>query len=82
MKKTKEIERYLKHQKKLRALNLVKEGLKVMEVCDILKISKTTFYNWKNKYQKEGKKGLERKIRSYETYGNRISDEAIELILK
>jgi len=57
MKKTKEIERYLKYQKKLRALSLVKEGLKVMEVCDILKISKTTFYNWKNKYQKEGKKG-------------------------
>ncbi|MDA9563544.1 IS481 family transposase [Flavobacteriales bacterium] len=82
MKKTKEIERYLKYQKKLRALNLVKEGLKVMDVCDIFKISKTTFYNWKNKYEKDGKKGLERKIRSYETYGNRISDETIELILK
>ena len=82
MKKTKEIERYLRYQKKLRALNLVNEGLKVLEVCDIFKISKTTFYNWKNKYEKDGKQGLERKIRSYESYGNRISDKTIELILK
>ncbi len=82
MKKTKEIERYLRYQKKLRALKLVNDGLKVLDVCDIFKISKTTFYNWKNKYEKEGKKGLERKIRPYETYGNRISDKTIELILK
>lgn len=82
MKKTKEIERYLLYQKKLRVINLVKDGFKVKELCEIFQISKTTFYNWKKKYDHEGKKGLERKIRPYETYGNRIDSKTIELILK
>lgn len=82
MKKTKEIEQYLAYQKKIRALNCLKDGFKALEVCDIFQISKTTLYKWKKKYELEGEKGLERKKRAYESYGNRIKDETIDLILK
>ena len=82
MKKTKEIEQYLAYQKKIRALNCLKDGFKALEVCDIFQISKTTLYKWKNKYELEGEKGLKRKKRTYESYGNRIKDETIDLILK
>lgn len=82
MEKTKEIERYLLYQKKIRALNLAREGFKVKEVCKIFGMSKTTFYNWKKKYEQEGKRGLERKKRPYDSYGNRIDSETINLILK
>ena len=57
MEKTEEIKRYLKFQRKLRALRLA-EDLGCKYTCDVFKISKTTFYNWKRKYDKYGKKGL------------------------
>ncbi len=56
MKKTKEIERYLRYQKKLRALKLVNDGLKVLDVCDIFKISKTTLQLEKQIRKKKGKR--------------------------
>lgn len=48
MEKTDEIERYLRYQKKIRVLRLVREKvITVKEACEIFSISKTTFYNWK-----------------------------------
>ncbi len=43
---------------------------------------KPRFTIGKTNTKNEGEKGLERKIRPYETYGNRISDKTIKLILK
>ncbi len=53
MEKTEEIKRYLKFQKKLRALRLG-EDLGCKYACEVFKISKTTYYNWKRKYDKYG----------------------------
>lgn len=82
MKKTPEIERYLKFKRKIQVLNYAKEIGSVRKTCDLFEISKRSFYNWKNKYEKDGEESLTRKSRGYESYGNRISDETIELILK
>ena len=44
MKKTKEIERYLQYQKKIRVVKFAQDfGAK--EACEVFKITKTTFYN-------------------------------------
>lgn len=72
-----------KHVKrKIQVLNYAKEIGSVRKTCELFGISKRSFYNWKNKYEKDGEEGLTRKSRDYESYGNRISDETIELILK
>lgn len=81
MEKTKEIEQYLKFQKKLRALQLAKD-LGGRQACEILNISKTSLYNWKRKYAKDGEKGLWRKKRNQTTYWNSTKQETIDLILK
>ena len=54
MEKTEEIKRYLNFQKKLRALRLG-EDLGCKYACEVFKISKTTYYNWKRKFDKYGK---------------------------
>ena len=83
MEKTVEIERYLRYQKKIRALRLVREKvITVKEACEIFSISKTTFYNWKKKFDKNGREGLLRKKRGSSTYWNSIGLKTVELILK
>lgn len=56
MEKTDEIKRYLKFQKKIRALRLG-EDLGSKYACEVFGISKTTYYNWKKKYEEQGEKG-------------------------
>jgi hypothetical protein len=56
MEKTEEVKKYLKFQTKLRALRLA-EDLGCKYACEVFKISKTTFYNWKRKYDKCGEEG-------------------------
>ena len=81
MKKTKEIERYLNYQRKLRAIKIAEEvGYKY--ACELFEISKTTFFNWKRKYDKYGKEGLLRKKRDSETYWNSLDKTTVDLILK
>lgn len=80
MEKTEEIERYLKFQKKLRVLSLA-EDLGCNYACDVFKISKTTFYNWKRKFNKYGEEGLCRKKRASSSYWNSIDKKTVELIL-
>ena len=55
MEKTDEIKRYLKFQKKIRALRLG-EDLGSKYACEVFGISKTTYYNWKKKYEEQGEK--------------------------
>ena len=81
MEKTEEIKRYLNFQKKLRALRLG-EDLGCKYACEVFKISKTTYYNWKRKFDKYGEEGLLRKKRDPGSYGNCIDKETVDLILK
>ena len=81
MEKTEEIKRYLNFQKKLRALRLG-EDLGCKYACEVFKISKTTYYNWKRKFDKYGEEGLLRKKRDLGSYGNCIDKETVNLILK
>ena len=78
MEKTEEIKRYLKFQRKLRALKLA-EDLGCKYTCDAFNISKTTFYNWKRKYEKYGEKGLCRKKRESSSYWNSFDQKTINL---
>ena len=48
---------------------------------EVFKISKTTFYNWKRKYDEYGEEGLWRKKRDSSSYWNSIDTKTIELIL-
>jgi len=81
MEKTEEIKRYLNFQKKLRTLRLG-EDLGCKYACEVFKISKTTYYNWKRKFDKYGEEGLLRKKRDLGSYGNCIDKETVNLILK
>ena len=63
-------------------MNYARDIGSVRKTCETFGISKRSFYNWKNKYDKYGEEGLIRKTRDYKSYGNRIDDEVIELILK
>jgi ACT domain-containing protein len=46
MKKTKEIEKYLAYQRKLRVLKLAKDLKNSKEAFEIFGICKSTFYSW------------------------------------
>jgi len=82
MEKTKEIEKYLTYQKKLRVLRLAKDLRSCKEAYEIFGISKSTFYSWKKKFDRYGKKGLTRKKRKPESFVNRINSDTVKLILK
>lgn len=82
MKKTKEIQQYLDYHRKLRVLRFAKDYGRINEVCEIFKISRTTYFNWKRKFDQSGKEGLLRKKRDYNTYANRIDSSTVALILK
>jgi len=71
MKKTEEIKRYFKFQRKLRVLKLA-ENLGCNYACEVFKISKTTFYSWKRKYDNYGEEGLCRMKRESSSYWNSI----------
>ncbi len=81
MEKTEEIKRDLKYQTKIRAIRIAEElGFKY--ACEVFGISKTTFFNWKRRYDKNGEEGLKRKKRDPSSYGNCIDTNTVQLILK
>jgi len=81
METTKEIRRYLQFKRKIAALRLGKElGHKC--ACEVFKISKSSYYNWKRKYDQDGEEGLLRQRRDPASYWNSSSQEVIDLILK
>ena len=79
--KTREIEKYLQYGKKIRVLKYAQD-FGARDACETFGITKTTFYNWKNNFNRYGEKGLERKIGDPKTYGNRLDSKVIELILE
>jgi len=44
-------------------------------------VSRSTYFNWKRKYEKDGAEGLLRKKREVDTYPNRIDQKTVDLIL-
>ena len=82
MKKTKEIEKYLQFRLKIQVLKFAQDIGSCKKACETYGVTKTTFFNWKKKFEKEGENGLLRKKREYETFGNHLSSEVVNLILK
>ena len=78
---TNEVRRYLQYQRKLVAIRLGK-GLGWKYACDVCKISKSTYFNWKRRYDKYGEEGLWRKKRDPSSYWNSIDQEVVDLILE
>ena len=81
MEKTKEVVKYLRHQKKISVLNLAQK-LGCKEAFETFGVNKSTFYYWKKKFDQEGEKGLLRKQREASSYGNCLDAEIVALILK
>ena len=82
MEKTKEIEKYLAYQNKLRVLRLARDLKSCREAYEIFGVSKSTFYSWKKEFDKYGKEGLTRKKRKPESFADRINLDTVKLILK
>ena len=61
MEKTREIEQYLRWKFKLRVLEFAKDYGKVKETCEMFNVSRSSYFNWKRKFDKHGAKGLLRK---------------------
>lgn len=75
--KSKGFNAYTKHM-------ILKHGLKegnISKTCDLYGISRTTFYNWKKDYEKDGIAGLEGKERQKPKMPNKVSREIEEEIL-
>ena len=81
MKKTKEIEKYLDWERKVKIV-LTAEKLGNKRTYEAFGVKRSTFYKWKKKYLKGGEEGLWRQKRDPKTAHNRIPDETVELILK
>lgn len=57
MEKTEEVKRHRKYRTKIRAKRIAGE-LGYKYACEVFGISKTTFFNWKRRYDKNGEEGL------------------------
>lgn len=63
---------------------ILKHGFKngnISETCELFKISRTTFYNWKNAYEKYGVNGLRNQEPRKPNMPNKIGKEIEEKIL-
>ena len=82
METTKEIEKYLAFQQKLKVLLLASKLNSCKQAYELYGISRSTFYSWKRKYKKDGEKGLVRKKVDPESIPNRTPTRAVKLILQ
>ncbi len=82
MKKTKKIEKYLQFRLKIRVLKFAQDIGSCKKAYETYGVIKTTFFNWKKKFEDEGENGLLRNKRECETFGNHLSAEVVELIFK
>ena len=57
------LKRIWKPEDKLKVLKEVEEGAKIVEVCRKYQIDPRMYYNWKERYQREGIEGLKDKRR-------------------
>ncbi len=53
----------------------------VKKTCRELEVPRSTFYEWKKAYDKEGKAGLARKKPIARSHPGRLSQEAVDKIL-
>jgi transposase-like protein len=58
------LKRIWKPEDKLKVLQEVEQGSKIVEVCRKYQIDPRMYYNWKERYQKEGIEGLKDKRRA------------------
>ena len=81
MEKTKEINKYLQHQKKLFILQYAKEFSSVTKTLQQFKIPKSTFYKWKKAYVKDGAEGLHRKHPVAYNHPGKIKEDVVDKVL-
>jgi transposase InsO family protein len=81
MKKTKEIEDYLKFHLKLRVLKFAIDIGSNKKSYEFFNIKKSTFYKWKRVYNKQGEKGLLRQKPIAINHPNQIKPEVISKVL-
>ena len=82
MEKPPEIVNYLQHRLNLRVLKYAEDIGSCKKACNAVGVNKINFYSWKKKFKKEWRTWLVAKKREYETYGNCLSPDVVELILK
>ena len=78
----KEIKDYLRVRFKVFVLEHAKAIGSVKKVLQDYKVNKSSYYNWKKKYEQEGLQGLYRKKPSVNNHPKRLSSAAIEKILE
>ena len=78
----KEIKAYLRVDFKVFILEVTKKLGKVSKILREYNVNKTSYYNWKKKYEKEGRQGLYRKKPSVNNHPKRLSEDAIAKILE
>ena len=54
----------------------------VKQVCDLFNVPRSTFYEWKKKYDKDGFEGLRRQIPVENNHPQRLADNVVDKILE
>jgi transposase len=81
MEKTKEVQMYLQHQRKLFILQYAKEFNSVTKTLHQFKIPKSTFFKWKKAFDKDGADGLLRKHPVAYKHPGKIKEDVIDKVL-
>lgn len=81
MEKTKEVQMYLQHQRKVFILQYVKEFNSVTKTLQQFKIPKSTYYKWKKAFDKDGPEGLLRKHPVAYTHPQKIKEDVVDKVL-
>ncbi|UCG50512.1 MAG: helix-turn-helix domain-containing protein [Candidatus Latescibacterota bacterium] len=76
-----EVKEAMAVRRKLLVLEMARVTGNVVNTCREFEVPRSTFYNWKKAYEREGKAGLVRKKPIAYHHPRRISPEAMEKIL-
>jgi len=82
MKRTKEINDYLRFAEKLRVIKYAQERGKNKEAYELFGVKKSTFYKWRKAYDKLGKEGLLRKRPIAFNFPNQIKPDVVKKVLE
>jgi len=63
----------------IKAANRIKS---VKQVCDLFNVPRSTFYEWRKKYDKDGFEGLRRQIPVENNHPQRLADYVVDKILE
>ena len=78
----KEVKNYLRVQRKLVVLEYARVFGSNLEAYTACGISRSTFYDWKKAYNKEGEEGLKWKKPHAKSHPRSLSQEAVDKILE